>query len=57
MKNEFEKYSKAVIDSADRITEASGNKDIVEAYENFDAMVRNVCFACHKVSRSKWPKK
>ena len=57
MKNEFEKYSKAVIDSADRITEASGNKDIVEAYENFDAMVRNACFACHKVSRSKWPKK
>ncbi len=53
MKNEFEKYSKAVIDSADRITEASGNKDIVEAYENFDAMVRNACFACHKVSRSK----
>ena len=57
MKEEFEKYSKAVIDSANRITEASGNKNIVEAYENFDAMVRNACFACHKVSRSKWPKK
>jgi len=56
MKEEFEKYSKAVIDSANRITEASGTKNIVEAYENFDAMVRNACFACHKVSRSKWPK-
>ena len=56
MKEEFEKYSKAVIDSANRITETSGNKNIVEAYENFDAMVRNACFACHKVSRSKWPK-
>ncbi len=56
MKGEFEKYSKAVIDSANRITESSGNKNIVEAYENFDAMVKNACFACHKVSRAKWPK-
>jgi cytochrome c556 len=57
MKEEFEKYSKAVIDAANRITEASENENIVEAYENFDAMVRNACFACHKVSRLKWPKK
>lgn len=56
MKEEFEKHTKVVIDAANRITEASGNKNIVEAYENFDAMVRNACFACHKVSRSKWPK-
>jgi cytochrome c556 len=56
MKEEFEKYSKAVVDAANRITEASGNKNIVEAYENFDAMVRNACFACHEVSRLKWPK-
>ena len=56
MKEEFEKYSKAVIDAADKITEASGNKNIVEAYEGFDAMVRNACFACHKISRLNWPK-
>jgi len=53
MKEEFEKYSKAVIVAANRITEASKNKNIVDAYDNFDVMVRNACFACHKVSRLK----
>ncbi len=56
MKKEFEKYSKAVIDASKKIAEASGNENIVETYEIFDAMVRNACFACHEVSRLKWPK-
>jgi hypothetical protein len=53
MKWEFRKYSKMVIDASRNIAEASGNKNIDEAYESLDAMVRNACFACHKVSRLK----
>lgn len=52
MKEEFEKYSELVIKSSRNIAEVAKNKNIAETYESFEAMMKNVCFACHAVSRS-----
>jgi hypothetical protein len=52
MKEEFEKYSKAVIDASGNIAEVAKNRSIVETYKSFEAMLKNACFACHKVSRA-----
>ena len=53
MKEDFEKYSKAVIEASENIAKVAKNKDIAEAYESFEAMLKKVCFACHEVSRAK----
>lgn len=53
MKEEFEKYSKAVIEASNNIAEVAKNKDIAETYASFEAMLKNACFACHGVSRAK----
>ena len=53
MKDEFEKYTKAVIEASKNIAEVAKNRDIVETYESFEAMLKNACFACHEVSRAK----
>jgi hypothetical protein len=53
MKEEFEKYSKAVIEASGNIAEVAKNRSIVETYKSFEAMLNNACFACHKVSRAK----
>ena len=53
MKEEFEKYSKAVIEASRHIAEVAKNRDIAETYESFEAMLKNACFACHEVSRAK----
>ncbi len=53
MKEEFEKYSKAVIESSNNIAEVAKNRDIAETYESFEAMLKQACFACHEVSRAK----
>lgn len=53
MKEDFEKYSKAVIEASENIAKVAKNKDIAEIYESFEAMLKNVCFACHEVSRAK----
>ena len=55
MKAEFEKYLKITIDSSRNIAESAGKKDIVETYKSLDAMLQKACFACHEVSREKWP--
>ena len=52
MKVEFEKYSELVIESSKNIAEVAKNKNIVETYESFEAMMKNACFACHAISRS-----
>jgi hypothetical protein len=53
MKEEFERYSKAVIETSRHIAEVAKNRDIAETYECFEAMLKNACFACHEVSRAK----
>jgi hypothetical protein len=53
MKEEFEKYSKAVIEASRNIAEVAKNRDIAETYESFEAMLKNACFACHEISRAK----
>ena len=53
MKEDFEKYSKAVIEASENIAKVAKNKDIAETYESFEAMLQKVCFACHEVSRAK----
>jgi hypothetical protein len=55
MKTEFEKYLKVVIDASRNIAETAGKKNIVETYKSFDEMLQKACFACHAVSREKWP--
>ncbi len=52
MKEEFEKYSKIIIESSNNIAEVAKNKNMAEVYESFEAMMKNACFACHAVSRS-----
>ncbi len=52
MKEEFEKYSKAVIEASGNIAEVAKNRDIAETYESYEAMMK-ACFACHEVSRAK----
>ena len=53
MKEEFEKYSKAVIEASGNIAEVAKNRNIVETYKSFEAMLKNACFACHEISRAK----
>ena len=53
MKEEFEKYSKAVIEASGNIAEVAKNRNITETYESFEAMLKNACFACHEISRTK----
>lgn len=53
MKEEFEKYTKAVIEASKKIAEVAKNRDITETFGSFEAMLKNSCFACHKVSRAK----
>ena len=53
MKEEFEKYSKAVIEASGNIAEVAKNRDIAETYESFEAMLKKACFACHEISRAK----
>ena len=53
MKEEFEKYSKAVIEASGNIAEVAKNRDISETYESFEAMLKKACFACHEVARAK----
>jgi hypothetical protein len=55
MKGEYEKYVKAMAVATKNLVETAKNRDIVETYESFDSMLRNVCFECHKASRSDWP--
>jgi len=55
MKAEFEKYLKITIDSSRNIAETAGKKDIVETYKSLDEMLQKACFACHEISREKWP--
>ncbi|GJQ57956.1 MAG: hypothetical protein D8M57_01020 [Candidatus Scalindua sp. AMX11] len=54
-KKEFEKYVKLVTDASEKIAESSKNENIVEAYNNFDDMLRKACFACHTATRIEWP--
>ncbi len=53
MKEEFEKYTKAVIEASGNIAEIAKNRNIEETYISFEAMLKNTCFACHEVSRAK----
>jgi hypothetical protein len=53
MKEEFEKYSKAVIEASGNIAEVAKSRNIAETYKSFEAMLKNACFACHEVSRAK----
>ncbi len=53
MKEEFEKYSKAVIEASGNIAEVAKNRNITETYESFEAMLKKACFACHEISRAK----
>ncbi len=53
MKEEFEKYTKAVIEASGNIAEVARNRDIAETYESFEAMLKKACFACHEISRAK----
>ena len=56
MKAEFEKYAKAMAEATKNLADTSKGKDIVETYEAFDSLLRNLCFECHKASRVDWPK-
>ena len=53
MKDDFERYSKAVIEASGNIAEVAKNGNIAKTYESFEAMLKNACFACHEVSRAK----
>ncbi len=53
MKEEFEKYTKTVIETSKNIAEVAKNRDIAETYKSFEAMLKQACFACHEVSRAK----
>ncbi len=55
MKEEFGKYLKLVIDASRGIAETARKENIVETYKSFDGMLKKACFACHEVSRNKWP--
>ncbi|MGR3174385.1 MAG: hypothetical protein ACUZ8I_02855 [Candidatus Scalindua sp.] len=55
MKVEYEKYVKAMAEATRNLADTSKNGDIVEVYEIFDSMLRNLCFECHKASRVDWP--
>ncbi len=54
-KKEFEKYVKLVNEASEKIKASSKTKNIVEAYNSFDEMLRKACFACHTATRIEWP--
>ena len=53
MKEDFERYSNAVIEASGNIAEVAKNGNIAETYESFKAMLENACLACHEVSRAR----
>ncbi|TLD40760.1 MAG: hypothetical protein JETT_2989 [Candidatus Jettenia ecosi] len=55
VKNDFEQYSKSIVDAAMNIAENVEKQNIVETYKSFDTMLKNACFACHETARPKWP--
>jgi hypothetical protein len=55
MKVEYEKYLKAMAEATRNLADASKNRDIVETYDIFDSMLRELCFECHKAYRTDWP--
>ncbi len=55
MKTEYEKYVKEMAKATKNLADTSKEKDIVETYEAFDSILRNLCFECHKASRTDWP--
>ncbi len=55
MKTEYEKYAKGMAEATKNLADTSKEKDIVETYEAFDSILRNLCFECHKASRTDWP--
>lgn len=55
VKKDIEKYASKVTESANKIIDASMKHNIVETYDNFDAMLREACFNCHDTYRVNWP--
>ena len=55
MKVEYEKYAKAMAEATENLADTAKDRDIVDTYEVFDSMLRNLCFECHKASRTDWP--
>ena len=55
MKAEYEKFAKEMAAATKNLADTSKDGDIVETYEAFDAILRNICFECHKASRTDWP--
>jgi len=55
MKAEYEKYAKKMAEATKNLADISKDQDIVETYEAFDSILRNLCFECHKASRTDWP--
>ena len=55
MKAEYEKYAKEMAEATRNLADISKDRDIVETYEAFDSILRNLCFECHKASRTDWP--
>jgi hypothetical protein len=57
MKAEYEKYAKEMAAATKKLAETAKDEDSVETYEVFDSLLRNLCFECHKASRTNWPAK
>ncbi len=55
MKTEYEKYAKEMAEATRNLADTSKDRDIVETYEAFDSILKNLCFECHKASRTDWP--
>ena len=55
MKAEYEKYAKAMAEATRNLADTAKDRDSVETYEVFDSLLRNLCFECHKASRTDWP--
>jgi len=55
MKEEYGKYAKAMSEATKNLADTAKDRDIVDTYEVFDSMLRNLCFECHKASRTDWP--
>ncbi|MCF6157150.1 MAG: hypothetical protein E3K32_00950 [wastewater metagenome] len=55
VKQDFENYLKSVVDASKTVAETAKKENIIETYEDFDAMLRNACFTCHEEFRPKWP--
>ncbi len=55
MKVEYEKYAKEMAAATKKLADTAKDGDSVETYEVFDSLLRNLCFECHKTSRTDWP--